>query len=98
MRNVPLGNLCWYPQRSWLSPKIEILASPIHERGIFAISPFTPGETVVVWGGAFVGREEADRARTQGKVVMQLDEDLYSVEERGENPTYFMNHSCDPNV
>ena len=29
---------------------------------------------------------------------MQLDDNLYSVEERGEAPTYFMNHSCDPNV
>ena len=65
---------------------------------MFAISPFKPGETVVIWGGTFVGKDEAERARAQGKLVMQLDDDLYSVEERGEDPTYFMNHSCDPNV
>ncbi len=29
---------------------------------------------------------------------MQLDDNLYSVEERGDDRTYFMNHSCDPNV
>ena len=62
------------------------------------MSPITPGETVVIWGGTFVEREEAERARAEGKVVMQLDDSVYSVEERGEYPTYFMNHSCDPNV
>ncbi len=29
---------------------------------------------------------------------MQLDDDLYSIEERGSDDTYFMNHSCDPSV
>ena len=29
---------------------------------------------------------------------MQLDDDLYTIEERGEYATYFMNHSCDSNV
>lgn len=29
---------------------------------------------------------------------MQLDDNLYSVEERGADETYFTNHSCDPNV
>ena len=29
---------------------------------------------------------------------MQLDDSLYSVEDRGEDRTYFINHSCDPNV
>ena len=53
---------------------------------------------VVIWGGCLVGKEEAGRARAEGKVVMQLEDGLYSVEERGEDATYFMNHSCDPNV
>ena len=45
-----------------------------------------------------MGREEAESARAQAKVVMELDDGLYSVEEPGEDPTYFMNHSCDPNI
>ena len=65
---------------------------------MFAISPLSAEETVVIWGGTFVGTEEAESARTQGKLVMQIDDDLYSIEERDEDPTYFMNHSCDPNV
>ena len=63
---------------------------------MFAMSPITPGETVVIWGGTFVGREQAERARTQGKVAMQLDDGAYSVEERGEAPSYFMNTRAIP--
>ena len=65
---------------------------------MFATSPLSAGETVVIWGGTFVGRQEAERARVKGKLIMQLDDNLYSVEERGGDRTYFMNHSCDPNV
>ena len=42
--------------------------------------------------------DEAERARAHGKLMMQIDDDLYSIEEPGDDPTYFMNHSCDPNV
>ena len=87
-----------YPSEDWVSSKVEIRASQIHGRGMFAVSPIATGETVVVWGGTYVGKEEAEQAREQGNVVMQLDDDVYSVEERGEADTYFMNHSCDPNV
>ena len=54
---------------------------------MLASSPIAEGEIVVIWGGPLVGKEEADRARVEGKVVMQLDDGLYSVEERGEAPT-----------
>ena len=86
------------PRESWVNPKVEIGPSPLHGQGMFAASRVAKGETVVVWGGSLVGKEEADRARADGKVVMQLEDGLYSVEERGEDATYFMNHSCDPNV
>ncbi len=29
---------------------------------------------------------------------MQRDEDLFSIEDRGEDDTYFINHSCDGNL
>ena len=87
-----------YPSEDWVSPRVEIRLSPIHGRGTFARSPLALGETVAIWGGGFVGKDEAERARSQGKLVGQLDDDLYTVEERGEHATYFMNHSCDPNV
>ena len=91
--------LSGYLSEDWVSPKIETMrASSIHGRGMFAVGPFTRGETVVVWGGTFVRKDAAERAEAEGKLVMQLDEDLYSVEVRGEALTYFMNHSCDSNV
>ena len=52
----------------------------------------------MIWGGTLRDREAAGRARVEGKLVMQLDENIYSVELRGEDETYFMNHSCDSNV
>jgi uncharacterized protein len=51
-----------------------------------------------VWGGAYVNKEEAERMVQNGKLVMQWDDDLFSVEDRGEDDAYFINHSCDPNV
>lgn len=65
---------------------------------MFATSPIVQGEKVLVWGGVYVQKEEAERAIQQGKLVLQWDDDLFSVEDRGEDEAYFINHSCDPNV
>lgn len=65
---------------------------------MFAVSKIAKDESVLVWGGEYVGRERADEAREEGKLVMQWDENLYSIEGRGEDQGYFLNHSCDPNV
>ena len=62
------------------------------------MSPLKAGETVVVWGGTLVDKEAGEHARAEGKLIMQLDDNLYSVEVRGDDPTYFINHSCDPNA
>ena len=61
------------PRESWVNPKVEIGSSPLHGQGMFAASRVAEGETVVIWGGSLVGKEEADRARAEGKVVMQLE-------------------------
>lgn len=65
---------------------------------MFATAQIASGEVVVIWGGCYADAEGAEQARQRGKLVMHLDVDLYSVETRGEDPSYFMNHSCDPNV
>ena len=66
---------------------------------MFAKEYIAPGEVVVVWGGEFVGKEGAEKVQQKRNIlVMQLDDDLFSIEERGDDDTYFMNHSCDPNV
>ena len=56
-----------YPTEDWVSPKIEVRTSPMHGSGMFAKSPITPGEEVVVWGGTFVETEEAERPELRGR-------------------------------
>ncbi len=88
-----------YPTHSSLNQKIEIRSSPLKGRGMFAKEHIKSGEIVIIWGGDYVSKWEAMKAKNQeGKVVMQLDENLFTVEERADDITYFMNHSCEPNV
>jgi uncharacterized protein len=95
------------PHEMWLSPKIELRTSPTHGTGVFATSHIDAGEPVEVWGETWEGRDairwtrsraEADAGREAGKLVMRFDADLWSIEEAGTNPGYFINHSCDSNV
>lgn len=83
---------------SWVTPKAEIRESKISGKGLFAIENLFPGEVVVVWHGRYTDRKEAKRAKREGKLVMQWDVDLFSVEDRGDDEGYFINHSCDSNL
>jgi hypothetical protein len=90
-----------YRKDDWISSKVEIRASPVHGKGMFAVAPIEQSEVVAVWGGRFVNRVEADLARLAGKAVQQIEEDVFEVfdyDKRGEDPTYYHNHSCDPNT
>jgi len=86
------------PKKAWIPLKADIRQSSISEKGMFAREPVKKGEKVVVWGGAYVTKDEAEKEKLKGKLVMQWDENLYSVEDRGDDDSYFINHSCDPNL
>ena len=95
------------PRDSWFSPKIEVRESTLHGKGTFALAPIEPGEVVEIWGEWSRGVKNVEytndlgrieSARVAGKVVMQWDEGLYSIEERGSDDGYFINHSCDGNL
>jgi hypothetical protein len=95
------------PREIWLSPKRERGASPRHGTGLFATESIGPGEVVEVWGERWEGRQvitytsdrsEAAVAGEQGMLAMRFDTDLWSIEPPGDNPGYFVNHSCDSNV
>lgn len=86
------------PKKDWLNPKIEIRNTQNKGKGMFAIDFIKKGEVVVIWGGNYVDKKKADIEKNNGKLVMQFDENLFSVEDRGESDTYFINHSCNPNV
>jgi hypothetical protein len=92
------------PQESWISPKTEVRESAAHGRGTFAVAAIAAGETVQVWGQLWQGElaveytasaVRAAAAASRGLVVMQWDDDLFSIERRGGDPGYFINHSCD---
>lgn len=84
--------------KDWINPKSEIKQSGIGGKGLFAIEPIKKGDLVVVWGGVYTNTKGAKKAESDGKLVMQWDENLFSVEERGESSGYFVNHSCSPNL
>ena len=66
---------------------------------MFATESIETGEKILIWGGHYVHQAEAEKAKSEGKYVMQWDDDLYSVEDaRGGEEAYFINHSCEPNA
>lgn len=86
------------PEKSWLSPKIEVRHVAIKGRGMFATQPIKAGETVIIWGGGYTDHKGAEKGARAGKLVMQWDDDLFSVEDRAAEDAYFINHSCDSNT
>jgi hypothetical protein len=90
------------PEQPWISPKVRLEPSSIHGTGMVVTERTNVRQRLVVFGGAYTDADGAARARAQGKVVMQWDEALYSIEDRedrvGGDATYFINHSCNPNL
>lgn len=85
--------------KDWINPKIEIRDTIQKGRGMFAVEPINVGEKILVWGGNYVSnKSKAEIERTNGKLVMQWDDNLFSVEDMGEDSGYFINHSCDSNT
>ncbi|HEY1074493.1 MAG TPA: AAA family ATPase [Patescibacteria group bacterium] len=83
---------------SWINSKAEIKVSPVQGKGLFARELIKGGEEVVRWGGEYTDRVGAEVARNTGKLVMQWDDNLFSIEDRGDDDAYFINHSCEPNL
>jgi hypothetical protein len=86
------------PENTHLSSKVEIRSSNIHGSGLFVVEHISKGDLIVRWGGDYVNQEQAAEAEAAGKLVMQWDNDLYSIEDRGEDDGYFINHSCNSNL
>lgn len=90
-----------YLKEAWINPKVEERSSPLHGKGLFSKESIAAGEVVIVWGGEFVRAAEAQKARREGKVIQQIDEDVWDVFDystRNDDPSYNHNHSCDPNT
>jgi uncharacterized protein len=92
-----------YRRKPWLNPKVEIGESGIHGKGMFANDSFAKGEIVAIWGGEYVSKRDADQAKKKnpGLRLQQIDDDVFEVftkKDAEDDPTYFQNHSCDPNT
>lgn len=86
-------------EKTYINPKIEIRDSEIAGKGMFAKEKIKVGEVVIKWGGEFFTSEEIKGKDKGNFLIIQIDEDLWSMEERGEfEEDYFINHSCDSNV
>lgn len=86
-------------KENWINPKIEIRKAESEGKGMFTTQLIKAGEEVVKFGGEYSSdREDVEAARTAGKLIMQWDENLWSIEDRGDGEDYFLNHSCDSNL
>src|SRR4029453_6051817 len=88
-----------YLPADWFHPSLTLRRSPIHGQGLFATESISAGEVVMIWGG--VPYTESDLSA--GKVpsgkwsYSMIDEGLFLFAPR-DAWSYFVNHSCDPNV
>jgi len=88
-----------YPTDSWFDPRIDLRASPLHGKGMFATALIWAGETLMIWGGVVYTREELSTRRVKLNPVAhaerRIDDDLYIAAPMTGMDHYF-NHSCDP--
>src|ERR1035437_6746080 len=84
------------------SPKTEVRASPIHERGLFATADIAQGEVVAVKGGHIISRARLrEITPLLGPVEIQIGDDFFiapvTSDER-EGSMLYSNHSCEANL
>lgn len=84
-----------YELRSRLDPRIEVRASPVHGRGLFARAPIQAGEIVATIGGRLV--PDAELARMAEHSSIAIGGGLNLLQEP-DDPLRYGNHSCDPNL
>lgn len=88
-----------FTEPTFLNPKIEVKKSCIQGRGMFTKEMIEEGEVVIRWGGEFLTKAEVISKNRADFLIIQIDEDLWSVEKRGEyEDDYYINHSCDANT
>lgn len=90
-----------YLSRSWVDPRLSIGESKIQGRGIIASEDIQAGETLMIWGGQLIDRDEYETTweKYHNLSVVQIDEQRYLGLPISEPETIdlYLNHSCDPN-
>ena len=86
------------PKETWINPKIEIRETSNKGKGMFATALIKTSDIILIWGGEYANAKGAEEAKEKGRLVFQWDDDLFSVEDRGDDMGYFINHACDSNT
>jgi SET domain-containing protein len=83
---------------NYLTPKAENRPLPRSGTGSFAVETITAGETVAIFGGWVVTRDELDALpRDRQSRSIQLDDSLFLASAETAEPGDRVNHSCSPN-
>ena len=81
--------------------KIEVKPSKIGGKGAHATAQIPSGETITPFEGQELPNAEVKRLQDAGQLgrddSLQIDVDFYIVPD-GTHPSYFINHSCEPNA
>lgn len=87
---------------TYLSPKTEVRASPIHGKGLFAKEAIAGGEIVAVKGGRILSKQAWAALEPElGSAEIQIAEDFFIApahREEREGSMLYTNHSCEPNI
>ena len=89
-----------YSLQSWIDPRIEIRTSLIGGKGMFAREPIKAEETVIVWGGIVLTKEDLQAGNYRRGTLSAIAENLWLGDAlEGEDcAADYTNHSCDPNL
>jgi uncharacterized protein len=89
--------------RASTEPRIEVLTSRVHGKGVFALSPIDAGETVIEYVGEIISMDEAlrrhphDPNNPEHTFYFHIDDTRVIDGLYGGNASRWMNHSCRPN-
>ena len=84
------------------SSKVEVRASALAGRGIFAKERIAAGQAIAIKGGYFLSADEFDALSTECKqYCLQVGDDMFiGPRQKRDIPdcAVYINHSCNPNV
>lgn len=85
---------------NYLSPKVTMRQHPNKGGyGVYAHEPIEKGELMVVWGGYILTTEQFEQLPLLARQhSLQIEENIFQVPLRPDDPADMINHSCEPNV
>lgn len=88
-----------YPT-NYLSPKLEMRQHPDKGGfGVYANEPLEKGELIVVWGGYMLTGEQFEQLSPDARQhSLQVEENVFQVPIRPDDPADMINHACTPNA